>query len=99
MKNPDLLQESEVANSDVDLTAYASKIIEDDNNMNISTEEEQNNVEYQEILKGYVKNITKKYGDQYMKLLMLHLLKRRIYFHKSFKTYVKKYKPTSVSTI
>ena len=33
-------------NADADLTEYASKIIEDDNNMNISTEEEQDTAEY-----------------------------------------------------
>ena len=39
--NPDLLQESEVENADVYLTADASKINEDDYNMKISMEEYQ----------------------------------------------------------
>ena len=57
--NPDLLQETEVENSGSDLTAYASKIIEDNYNMKISMKEEQKTVEYQETLKVDVKNITK----------------------------------------
>ena len=50
-------------------------------------EEEHKIVEYQETMKVDVKNIPKKtktYGDQYMKLLMLHLLKKRIFLHKLF---------------
>ena len=35
-KIPDLLQESEVANVDAYLTAYASKVNKDDDNMKIS---------------------------------------------------------------
>ena len=90
--NPDLLQKSEWENSDADLTANSSKINEDDYNMNISMKEERNNLKYQEILNVYVKNINqtkKQYGNQYMKLLMLHFLKKRIFSHKLFKTYVK----------
>ena len=49
--------------------------------MIISMEEENKTVEYQENMKVDVKNIAKKtpYGDQYMKLLMLHFLKKRIF--------------------
>ena len=45
MKNhTDLLQKDELVNSDADLTADESKTNEDSDNMNISMEEEQNNV-------------------------------------------------------
>ena len=57
--NPDLLQEAEVENSDADLTGYASKINEDNDNMKISMEEDQETVKYQNALKVDVKNITK----------------------------------------
>ena len=57
--NPDLLQESEVENAGVDLTAGEGKINEDDYNMKISTEEEQETVKYQNTLKLDVENITK----------------------------------------
>ena len=59
--------------------------------MIISMGEEQNTLLYQENMKVDVKNIAKKktYGDQYMKLLMLHFMKKRIFFHKLFFTYVK----------
>ena len=39
--NPDFLQEPELKNADADLTAYVSKINEDDYNMKISMEEYQ----------------------------------------------------------
>ena len=58
-KNPNLLQEDEVVNYDAYLTTDESKIDEDNDNMNISLEEEQDTVEYQETLKADVKNISK----------------------------------------
>ena len=57
--NPDLLQVAEVLNADAYLTAYANKINEDYENMNITEKEDQNTVEYQETLKIDVKNINK----------------------------------------
>ena len=42
--NPYLLQESEVENADTDLSKYASKIRKYNNNMDISMEEDQDNV-------------------------------------------------------
>ena len=64
---------------------------EDDDNIKISMEEEQKNVEYQETLKVDVKNISKinKYEDQYMKLLMLNFSNKQIFSHNILKTYVK----------
>ena len=48
-----------MANSDEYLTEDASKMNEYDDSMKISMEEEHNNVEYQEILKVDVENISK----------------------------------------
>ena len=79
--NPDLLQQSEVANYDAYLTADAGKIHEGNDNMNISMEEDQETVKQQNTLRLDVKNIVKtkkKYGDQYMKLFMPHFLKKQI---------------------
>ena len=60
MKNiPDLLQEAEVENDEADLTAGASKINEDNDNMYISNKEGQKTVGYQETLKVDVENIAK----------------------------------------
>ena len=68
-----MLQEAKVENSDADLTADASKVNEDNDNMKVSMEEYQETVKYQNTLKLDVENIAKKqYGDQYMKLFMLH---------------------------
>ena len=52
-------------------------------------------------MKEDVENIDKKkpYGDQYMKLLILNLMKKQIFFQKLFQNYVKKHKSTSFSTI
>ena len=54
-----MLQEAEVANSDVDLTADASKISEDDDDMNISVKKEHKTVEYQETFEIDAVNIAK----------------------------------------
>ena len=54
-----MLQEAEVENFDADLTADVGKINEDNENMNISMEEDQETVKYQNTLKVDVKNITK----------------------------------------
>ena len=73
--NPDFLQEPELKNADADLTAYVSKINEDDYNIKFYIEEEQNNVKYQNTLKVNVENIAKnkiKIWEQYMKVCMLH---------------------------
>ena len=56
---PDLLQEVEVTNVDVDLTTDSSKINEGNDNMNITMEEDQDTVEYKNTLKFDVKNISK----------------------------------------
>ena len=76
-----MLQEAEMENSYADLTADARKIIKDDNNIIISMKEEKKTVEYQGTIKLYAKNISKinKYGNQYMKLLMHHFLKKLIF--------------------
>ena len=83
--NTDFLQVAEVVNDNSYLTAYASKIKEDDDDINISLKKDQKTVEYQETLKIYVENIGKKiyiYIDQYMKLSMLHFLRKLNCFHK-----------------
>ena len=49
--NPDLIQEVEVENADADLTEDASKINKENKNINISVEEEQETVKYQNTLK------------------------------------------------
>ena len=56
---PDLLQEVEVTNVDVDLTTDSSQINEGNDNMNITMEEDQDTVEYKNNLKFDVKNISK----------------------------------------
>ena len=79
--NPDLLQEAEVENADADITSDAGKINEYDNNMNISMEKDQDIVKYQKLLKWMSKISPKKwYGDQYMKLFVLHSLRKQIFF-------------------
>ena len=55
--NPYLLQVAEVVNADADLTAYTTKINEDDDNMDIPYKEYQKKVEYQETLKIKRENI------------------------------------------
>ena len=90
--NPDLLQEAEVENDNAYLTLYSDKINEEDDNMKISMEEDHETVEYQETLKLDVKNIAKnknKYGDQYMKLFIIHFLRKTIFFQNLFQTHVK----------
>ena len=57
--NSDFLQETEVSNDDTDLTAYASTNIEYNDKTDISIEEEQDSVEYQELLRVDVKHISK----------------------------------------
>ena len=76
--NPDLLQEyewqeSKGENDDSDVNVESNKIDEDKNNMVISMEEEQKNLEYQKTMKGDVENIArdKKIGDLYVKLLII----------------------------
>ena len=60
MKNvPDLLQQTDVINTDLYLSADASKINEDDDNINISMGKYHETVEYQETLKVDVKSIAK----------------------------------------
>ena len=54
-----MLQEAEVENFDADLTADVGKINKDNENMNISMEEDQETVKYQNTLKVDVKNIVK----------------------------------------
>ena len=49
-----------MANSEKDLSAYASKINEDNYNMEISMNEYQKTVEYKETLIIYVENIKKR---------------------------------------
>ena len=86
-KNPDASVVADVENSDAFLTADASKINEEYENMNLSEKEDQNTVVYQETLKIDVKNINKKlikHGDQYIKLSMLHFSKKLTFSHKSF---------------
>ena len=90
--NPDLSQEAEEqeaedANADSDVTADASKVSENYDNMIFSMKKDQKTFEYQETMRLDVKNIAKNKktnGDQYMKLLMLRFLKKRIFFHNIF---------------
>ena len=56
--------------------------------MIISVEEEQKTLEYQETMEVDVENISKSkktYGDQYMKLLILHFLKKQIFSTRIFR--------------
>ena len=85
--NPYLSVVAEVENSHAYLTTDSSITNEDDDNMNIPDKEEQKTVRYQENLKIYVITLTKtlrKYGDQYMKLLMKTFSKKRTFFHNIF---------------
>ena len=52
-------QEAEEANDDAYITEEANKIGEDNNDMIMSMEEEQKNLEYQETMKVYIENISK----------------------------------------
>ena len=55
--------------------------------MIFSMKKDQKTFEYQETMRLDVKNIAKNKktnGDQYMKLLMLRFLKKRIFFHNIF---------------
>ena len=57
--NPYASVVDEVPNVEEDLTTYASKINEEDDDMSISYQEKKNTVGYQENLKIDVKNINK----------------------------------------
>ena len=74
-------KESEEVNADADVSADASKINEDYENMIISMEEEQKKIgllrNYESICRKYCPK--KPYGDQYVKLLILHFLKKQIF--------------------
>ena len=89
--NPDLLQEAEVENTDAYLTSDASKINEDNDNINISMEEEQENVEYQKTLKVDIKNTTKNRKTVWKpvyEVIHASILKKRI-FSESFLDFFK----------
>ena len=53
-------------------------------------------MEYQETINVEIENISsfkkKHFGDQYMKLFEIHILKKQDYFQQHLKTNVKKYK-------
>ena len=90
--NPYASVVDEVPNDEEDLTTYASKINEEDDDMSISYQEKNNTVGYQETLKYMSKistNTFRQHVDQYMKLLMLHFSKKRTFFHKLFQIDVK----------
>ena len=94
-------QETGEANAYEYVTAESNKIIEDNNSIIISREEEDNNLEYQETIKVDVKNIAKNKTKIWIliyKIFMLHLL-RKGYFPTKFWTNVKKFKRTPVTTI
>ena len=56
--------------------------------MVVTTKEENNTLEFQETMNVDIDNIASKknhFGDQYMKLLKIHILKKQNYFQKLFR--------------
>ena len=82
-KNPVLLQQEEESssgetNDNADVNAEANEINDKKKDMVFKIEEENKTLEYQEKMNVDIKKIdsTKQpFGDQYMKLLMIHILK------------------------
>ena len=79
-------------NDEEDLTTYASKINEEDDDMSISYQEKKNTVGYQETLKIDVKNINKHIKTTcrpIYEVIDATFSKKRTFFHKLFQIDVK----------
>ena len=67
--------------------------------MIVTIEEYNKTLEYQERMSEDVENIANKnncFGDQYMRLLIFHILKQQNYFTQNFKTNVKIFQITLI---
>ena len=91
-KNPDLMQQeeenvAEETTEDADVNAEANEVDDNNKDMVVTMKYDRKNLEYQEKMNVDIEKIASKknhLGDQYMKLLKIHILKKQDYFQQMF---------------